>query len=118
MTKGVIALFFQNSEFNVVPKALNAWKDYVQQRKQVKRTALFVLNNIRHPLAGFFNRWKYDAHDSQKQLMHLSKGELMEKIITDENLIGSSESLLQRMDEAIEHLAIQRENLLGHYIRG
>lgn len=50
--------------------------------------------------------------------MHLSKAELMEKIITDENLIGSSESLLQRMDEAIEHLAIQRENLLGHYIRG
>ena len=30
----------------------------------------------------------------------------MDKIITDENLIGSSESLLQRMDEAIEHLAI------------
>jgi hypothetical protein len=38
--------------------------------------------------------------------MHLTKDQLMDKIITDENLIGSSESLLQRMDEAIEHLAI------------
>lgn len=29
MQKGIIALFFKNSDFNVVPKALNAWKDFV-----------------------------------------------------------------------------------------
>jgi len=29
MQKGIIALFFQNSEFSVVPRALNAWKEYV-----------------------------------------------------------------------------------------
>jgi metal-responsive CopG/Arc/MetJ family transcriptional regulator len=29
MQKGIIALFFRNSEFKVVPRALNAWKDYV-----------------------------------------------------------------------------------------
>ena len=50
--------------------------------------------------------------------MNYTKAELMDKIIADENLIGSTESRLQRMDEAIENLAIQRENLLGHYIRG
>jgi predicted RNase H-like nuclease (RuvC/YqgF family) len=42
----------------------------------------------------------------------------VDKIVADENLIGSTESRLQRMDEAIDQLAIQRENLLGHYIRG
>jgi hypothetical protein len=118
MQKGIIALFFQNSEFSVVPRALNAWKDYVAERKRVKRIALYVLNRLRHPLAGWFQRWKYDAADSQKQMMHFTKAELMDKIIADENLIGSTESRLQRMDEAIENLAIQRENLLGHYIRG
>jgi hypothetical protein len=51
-------------------------------------------------------------------MMNYTKAELMDKIIADENLIGSTESRLQRMDEAIENLAIQRENLLGHYIRG
>jgi len=51
-------------------------------------------------------------------MIHLTKAELMDKIIADENLIGSTESRLQIMDESIEHLDIQRENLLGHYIRG
>jgi hypothetical protein len=44
MQKGIIALFFQNSEFSVVPRALNAWKDYVAERRRVKRIALYVLN--------------------------------------------------------------------------
>jgi len=48
----------------------------------------------------------------------LTKQQLVDKIVADENLIGSTESRLQRMDEAIDQLAIQRENLLGHYIRG
>lgn len=30
MQKGIINLFFKNSDFAVMPKALNAWKDYVQ----------------------------------------------------------------------------------------
>lgn len=38
MQKGIIALFFKNSEFSVVPKALNAWKDYVLNRKRIRRT--------------------------------------------------------------------------------
>ena len=32
MQRGIIGLFFKNSEFSVVPKALNAWKDYVLKR--------------------------------------------------------------------------------------
>lgn len=84
----------------------------------IRRTCQFVINHLKHPLAGWFLRWKYDAADSQKQMMGLTKQQLVDKIIADENLIGSTESRLQRMDEAIDQLAIQRENLLGHYIRG
>ncbi len=118
MQKGIIGLFFKNSEFSVLPKALNAWKDFVLQRKRIRRTCQYVFNHLKHPLAGWFQRWKYDAYDSQKQMMTLTKQQLVDKIVADENLIGSTESRLQRMDEMIDQLAIQRENLLGHYIRG
>ena len=66
MQRGIIGLFFKNSEFSVVPKALNAWKDYVLKRKLIRRTCQYVLNHLKHPLAGWFQRWKYDAADSQK----------------------------------------------------
>lgn len=32
--------------------------------------------------------------------------------------IGSAQAKIHRMDEAIDHLNIQRENLLQHYITG
>ena len=64
MQKGIIGLFFKNSEFSVVPRALNAWKEYVLNRKRIRRTCQFVLNHLKHPLAGWFQRWKYDAADS------------------------------------------------------
>lgn len=32
--------------------------------------------------------------------------------------IGSAKSRLQRMDEAIDHLGIQRDNLVQHFIGG
>jgi len=73
---------------------------------------------MHHPLAHAFRKWKYDMADSQKKLLDLSKGQLVEKIIADENLIGATESKLARMDDATDHLAIQREQLLGHFIRG
>lgn len=69
-------------------------------------------------LTSCFYRWKYDMADNQKKLLDLSKGQLIEKIIADENLIGATKSRLTRLDDAIDHLAIQRENLLGHFIRG
>lgn len=51
-------------------------------------------------------------------MMTLTKQQLVDKIVADENLIGSTESRLSRMNEAIDQLTIQRQNLLGHYIRG
>lgn len=51
-------------------------------------------------------------------MQNFSKQQLIDKIIADENLIGATEQRIKRMDDGIDHLAIQRENLLGHYIRG
>lgn len=118
MQRGIIGLFFTKSEFNIVPKAFNSWKEYTERRKRMRQAARFVLNSMHHPLQGWFQRWKYDAADAQRAMAHFNKQQLIDKIIADENLIGATEQRLQRMDEAIDHLAIQRENLLGHYIRG
>jgi len=56
--------------------------------------------------------------DAEKKLDGLSKQELIDKIIADENLIGSTESRLARMGNSIDTLAFQRENLFGHFVRG
>jgi len=43
---------------------------------------------------------------------------LIQKVIGDELAIGSAKSRLERMNEAIDHLNIQRDSLLTHYISG
>jgi hypothetical protein len=64
---------------------MNHWKAWVQERKRVKHTAKFVINNMRHPLAGYFRRWKYEQADAIKKLKHLDRYELIDKIINDHN---------------------------------
>ena len=43
--------------------------------------------------------------DNMKKLDGISKQELIDKIIADENLIGSTESRLDRMGNTIDNLA-------------
>ena len=118
MQKAVVGLFFKNTDFNIIPKALNQWKEWVRSRKRVKEAARYILNCLNHPLAVYFKKWKFEKADSEKVLNRLSKKQLIDKIVADENLIGSSKSRIQRMDQAIDHLNIQRDNLLEHFIKG
>ena len=119
MQKGIVSLFFRNSDgFNVVPKAFNQLKAFVRMRKLYRENALKVINWIKHPLAPSFRKWKYDMQDAMKKLDGISKQDLIDKIIADENLIGSTNSRLDRMGNSIDTLAFQRENLFGHFVRG
>lgn len=93
-----MGLFFKNTDFNIIPKALNQWKEWVAYRKKIKESARYVLNGLNHPLTMYFRKWKYDKADSEKVLNKLSKKQLIDKIVADENLIGSSKSRIQRMD--------------------
>lgn len=61
---------------------------------------------MRHPCAAKFYRWKYENVDAQHKLRELSKQQIIDKIIADENLIGATEARLTRMDDAIDHLAV------------
>jgi hypothetical protein len=56
----------------------------------VREAARFVLNSMHHPLMGWFNRWKFNGADAQKQMSEMSKSQIINKIIADENLIGST----------------------------
>ena len=118
MQKAVVGLFFRNTEFNIIPKALNQWKAYVASRKRARETARYAINLMNHPLTIYFKRWKYEKADSEKVLARLSKKQLIDKVVADENLIGSSKSRIQRMDQAIDHLNIQRDSLCEHFIKG
>jgi len=44
--------------------------------------------------------------DAQKKLIGLSKQDLIDKIIQDENLLGSKKSKLDRMNFSVDNLAI------------
>jgi hypothetical protein len=46
----------------------------------------------------YFKKWKYDKADTEKVISKLTKRQLIDKIIADENLIGSSKSRISRMD--------------------
>ena len=83
---------------------MNQWKEWVKSRKRVKENARNILNWMNHPLTIYFKKWKYEKSDAEKVLRKLS--------------IGSSKSRIQRMDQAIEHLNIQRDNLLQHFFKG
>ena len=40
MQKGIISLFFKNSDFSIVPKAFNQLKAFVAERKAAKQRAI------------------------------------------------------------------------------
>jgi hypothetical protein len=106
MTKAVTSLFFKASDFQIIPKAMNQWKRWVEQRRLYKDRAMFVRNALNNPLFWAFRKWKDHDKHAAKKLKHLTKQDLIEKIITDEMAIGSAKSRLSRMDEAIDHLQI------------
>ena len=84
MQKGIISLFFKNSDFSIVPKAFNHLKEFVKQRKLAKARAMQAINWMNHPLSVYFRKWKYDQADAENKLKGLSKHELIDKIIADE----------------------------------
>lgn len=106
MQKAVISFFFTNSEFDVVPKAFNSWKEYIQKKKIIRARLQYCVNSMKNPLHGSFMRWKYGMQDAKKKYDHVAKQELIDKILADEQIIGSTESKLGRMDDAIENLAL------------
>ena len=112
MQKAVVGFFFKNSDFSIMPKALNHWKKWVQTRKLARQKAGLVLNALRNPLFWFFRRWKYQEAVAREKLKDMTKTELIDKIIEDEMAIGSAQSKLSRMDDSIDHLNIQRDALL------
>lgn len=59
MQRAIVSLFFKNSEFSIMPKAMNQWKRWVQMRKLCRREAAFILNGLKHPLFWPFRKWKY-----------------------------------------------------------
>ena len=65
-----------------------------------------------------FRKWKLGEVNALAKLKNVSKTELINKIIADELAIGSAESKINRMDDAIDNLSIQRDSLLEHYVSG
>lgn len=61
---------------------------------------------MNHPLFWAFRKWKMGEEVAKDRLKDIPKKDLINKIINDEMAIGSAQSRLERMDEAIENLNI------------
>lgn len=112
MQRAVVNLIFKNSDFEIMPRALNQWKRWVAARKLARRWANFTVNAMNHPLFWPFRKWRFQEEDARAKLAHMTKQDLVDKIVADEMAIGSAQSRLSRLDDAIEHMNIQRDNLL------
>lgn len=99
MHRAIVGLFFRNSDFEIIPKALNQWKRWVQQRRLVKQWSRYCVNAMNHPLHWAFRKWKMGEEDAREKLKGVLKKDLIKKIIDDEMAIGSAQHRLQRMDE-------------------
>ena len=117
MHRAIVSYFYKGN-YDCMQKAFNHLKAYVARKKALKLRAIQVFNWMNHPLALAFRKWKYDMADTEEKLKGLSKQQIIDKIIADENLIGSTKSRLARMGDSINMLAFQRDNLYDHYMRG
>jgi len=60
MQKAVVGMFFKNTDFNIIPKALNQWKEWVKARKRAKEACKNISNYLNNPVTIYFKKWKYD----------------------------------------------------------
>ena len=97
---------------------MNQWKKWVQTRRLMRKYADLAHNAMRHPLFWPFRKWKLGEVYAKDKMKALNKKELVDKIIADEMAVTSAKTRLERMEDAIEHLNIQRDNLLQHFISG
>jgi hypothetical protein len=90
MHRAIVGLFFRNSDYEIVPKALNQWKRWVQQRRLIKQWSRYCVNAMNHPLHWAFRKWKMSEEDAREKLRHVLKKDLVKKIIDDEMAIGAA----------------------------
>jgi hypothetical protein len=77
-----------------------------------KEWSLFVINGLNHPLHFAFRQWKYADANALAKLKNVTKKDMVNKIISDELAIGSAQSRVDRMEDAIDSLNVQRDSLL------
>lgn len=84
-----------------MPKAFNQWKRWIQIRKLMKRWSSYAVNAMNHPLFWAFRKWRHSEEIAREKLKDITKTELVDKIVSDEMAIGSAQSRLARMDDAL-----------------
>jgi ABC-type microcin C transport system duplicated ATPase subunit YejF len=84
----------------------------------MRKYADMAFNAMRHPLYWEFRKWKLSDVIAKDALRSLNKKELVDKVIADDMAIHAAKGRLERMEEAIDHLNLQRDNLLQHFISG
>jgi hypothetical protein len=90
MHRAIVGLFFRKSDFEIIPKAFNQWRRWVQARRLMKQWSRYTVNALNHPLHWAFRKWKLSDEDAKSKLKKVLKKDLIKKIIDDDLAIGSA----------------------------
>ena len=115
MKSFVIRCFFKTSKFSVLPKAFNHLKAWVRTRKLYRENFETMSKYKNSEIFWAFKRWKHYHEDLRKPLLNLSKVELIEKCIRDEQTLGSLHNEQSRKRYQINVQLAQREQLLENF---
>ena len=105
-------------DFDILPRALEQWKAWVNVRKLFRRFCKLTLQHVNSDVAWAFRTWKYQHEDARRALKGLTKNQLVDRCIADENLLGTLNSKLARKKENIELMTQERDHLLNHFASG
>lgn len=118
MKSFIIKCFFKTSKFSVIPKAFNQLKAWTRTRKLYKQAFDTTYKYMNSDIFWAFKRWKHNHEDHRKRISHLTKAELIKKLVDDEHKLGSLQIQQNEKNEYINLQLEEREQLLMHFAAG
>lgn len=120
MERGVKKLKMQaNPDLWPLPKAMEAWKDYVNLRKNIKYYADFIRKHTGDiPLQSAFLKWKQYRINSQLPLEMMNKAQLVQICMDNERNVNIQRNHMNDQDAYLSDLTLQKIALFNRCLSG
>ena len=108
-----------NPEIWPLPKAMEAWKDFVNLRKNIKYYADYIRHHLGdQPLQNAFLRWKQYRVNSQLPLEMMTKAQLVQICMDNERNVGIQRNHMNDQDAYLSDLTLQKIALFNRCLAG
>ena len=118
MKSFIIRMFFQMSDFSVIPKAFNQLRAYTKTKKLYKTAFKTCHKYMNSDIYWAFKRWKHHHEDARKYLQSLSKSQLIHSVCKNEHILGSLQYQQESKNNYINFQLSERQKLLINFASG